>query len=262
LLAATAAAGVVTGASAAVASQPAQSPRWRRRNYRDRDVTLVLGPAVGLGALAGVALAGRSHRAAGLAVVCGAAAVGLYDDLYGDRHARGLRGHALALREGRMTTGAVKLAALVGTAFVGSRATHRALPDVALGTVLVAGGANLVNLFDLRPGRAAKVTLLGAAGLIAGGDRQGRALAAAAGGAALAALPADLGERAMLGDCGAGALGALLGWSASLGGTRHRRSVLAAAVIALTLVSERVSFSEVIERRSALRALDRLGRLP
>lgn len=262
LRAAATAAGVVSGASAALQRRSSGAPRWHRRNYRDRDVTLLLGPAVGLGALAGVAAADPARRGAALAVVSGAAAVGLYDDLYGDRHARGLRGHAQALREGRVTTGAVKLAGLVATALAGSLAAHRRVPDVALGTVLIAGGANLVNLFDLRPGRAAKLTLAGAAALIAGSDRHGRALAAAAAGAAVATLPADLGERAMLGDCGAGALGALLGWSASLGGSRRRRGVLAAAVIALTLASERVSFSEVIERRPVLRALDRLGRLP
>jgi UDP-GlcNAc:undecaprenyl-phosphate GlcNAc-1-phosphate transferase len=194
--------------------------------------------------------------------VSSAAAVGTYDDLYGDRHARGLGGHARALREGRVTTGMVKLVALVGAAAIGSTVEHRQAADAALGTVLVAGGANLVNLFDLRPGRAAKVSLLTAAALSAGGDGQGRAIAAVAAGAALAALPADLGEWAMLGDCGAGTLGALLGWSAGLGGSRVRRGLLAAAVVALTVASERVSFSAVIERQPALRALDRLGRQP
>jgi UDP-GlcNAc:undecaprenyl-phosphate GlcNAc-1-phosphate transferase len=259
--------GAVTAAATTVAwgalqqpSRPASS--WQRRNYRDRDVSLLLGPALGLGALAGLAAAGPNGRRGALLVVASAAAVGAYDDLYGDRHARGLRGHARALGEGRVTTGMVKLAALVGTAALGSATEHRRPADVALNTVLVAGGANLINLFDLRPGRAAKVSLLAAAALGAGPAGQGRTVAAVAAGAALAALPSDLGERAMLGDCGAGALGALLGWSAGVGGSRRRRGVLAASVVSFTLASERVSFSEVIERQPALRALDRLGRQP
>jgi UDP-N-acetylmuramyl pentapeptide phosphotransferase/UDP-N-acetylglucosamine-1-phosphate transferase len=234
--------------------------RWRRRNYRGHELTMLLGPAVGAGALIGVAAAGPRARPAALAVMAATAAVGAYDDRYGDRHARGLAGHARALRAGRLTTGMVKLIALVGTAAVASAVRRRGPVDLALDTVLVAGGANLVNLFDLRPGRAAKATLLVASGLGCTTDRQARATAAAAAGAALAVLPSDLAEHAMLGDCGAGTLGALLGWAAAIGGSRRRRALLAAAVVGLTLASERVSFSAVIDGHPALRAVDRLGR--
>jgi UDP-N-acetylmuramyl pentapeptide phosphotransferase/UDP-N-acetylglucosamine-1-phosphate transferase len=239
-----------------------QPSRWQRRNFRDREVSLLLGPAVGAGALAGIAAAGPPGRNSALLVVASAAVVGGYDDLYGDRHARGLRGHLRALLEGRVTTGMVKLVSLIAVAAVGASRRHRHPVDAALGTVLVAGSANLVNLFDLRPGRAAKVTTLAAAGLSVGASREGRAVAAVAAGAAGAAMGPDLGERAMLGDCGAGTLGALLGWSAAVSGSRLRRTFLAAAVVGLTAASERVSFSSVIETVPALRALDELGRAP
>jgi UDP-N-acetylmuramyl pentapeptide phosphotransferase/UDP-N-acetylglucosamine-1-phosphate transferase len=247
---------------AAITTEPWRSERWNRSNFRDRPVTLLLGPAIAVGAVAGVTAAAPTARRTALLAVSSAAAVGVYDDLYGDRHARGLAGHARALREGRVTTGMVKLAALVGAAGVASTIRYRTVVDAALGTVLVAGSANLVNLFDLRPGRAAKVTTVAALVLSQSRTRETRAIAAVAAGAALAALPADLGERAMLGDCGAGTLGALLGWSAGLSGSRRRRATLAAAVIAMTAVSEKVSFSAVIAAAPALRALDGLGRLP
>jgi UDP-GlcNAc:undecaprenyl-phosphate GlcNAc-1-phosphate transferase len=247
---------------AVVASAESRGERWNRSNFRDRPVSLLLGPAIAVGAVAGVTAAAPTARRAALLAVSSAAAVGVYDDLYGDRHARGLGGHARALREGRMTTGMIKLVTLVGAAGVASTIRYRNAVDAALGTVLVAGSANLVNLFDLRPGRAAKVTTVGALVLGRSRTRETRAVAAVAAGAALAALPADLGERAMLGDCGAGTLGALLGWSAGLSGSRRRRATLAAAVIGLTAVSEKVSFSKVIADQPALRALDGLGRLP
>jgi UDP-N-acetylmuramyl pentapeptide phosphotransferase/UDP-N-acetylglucosamine-1-phosphate transferase len=258
-------AGVVSGTwsllqRSAAATESAESSRWTRSNYRDRDVSLLLGPAVGLGAVAGIAVAAPTVRRAALLVVSSAAAIGVYDDLYGERHARGLGGHARALTEGRVTTGMVKLLTLVGVGGVASALRYRTALDAALGTVLVAGGANLVNLFDLRPGRAAKVTMIAAALLGRSRSRETRAVAAVAAGAALAALPADLGERAMLGDCGAGTLGAVLGWSAGMSGSRLRRSLLSVGVIALTVASERVSFSAVIEAHPALRALDQLGR--
>jgi len=135
----------------------------------------------------------------------------------------------------------------------------------------VAGGANLLNLFDLRPGRAIKVAVLSAALIAAGGSRTGSGASvaappAAAGpallpplAAALALLPEDLGERAMLGDCGANALGAMLG-AAAAGLPRAARIALLAGITGLTAASEKVSFTKVIERTPALRRLDMLGR--
>jgi UDP-N-acetylmuramyl pentapeptide phosphotransferase/UDP-N-acetylglucosamine-1-phosphate transferase len=79
--------------------------------------------------------------------------------------------------------------------------------------------------------------------------------------AALALLPEDLGERAMLGDAGANALGAMLG-AAAAGLPRSARLVMLAGIAGLTAASEKVSFTKVIERTPALRKLDMLGRRP
>src|SRR5262249_56389801 len=81
-------------------------------------------------------------------------------------------------------------------------------------------------------------------------------------GAALALLPEDLGERAMLGDAGANALGAMLGAAAAASLPRPARGVLLAGIMGLTAASEVVSFTAVIERTPALRWLDMLGRTP
>jgi UDP-N-acetylmuramyl pentapeptide phosphotransferase/UDP-N-acetylglucosamine-1-phosphate transferase len=255
-------AAVVTAGWSAAERRATRDGHWRRRNFRDRDVSLLLGPVIGAGAAAGLLAAGPRARRTALVVVSGAAVIGAYDDRYGDSHARGLGGHARALRQGRVTTGMVKLVSLVAVAAVGSARRYRRPVDVALGTVLVAGMTNLVNLFDLRPGRAAKASLMFAAVLGQSGEPEVRASAAVAAAAAASALPADLGERAMLGDCGAGTLGALLGWSAAAGGSRRRRAMIAAGVVGLTLASERVSFSAVIDRQPLLRAVDQLGRQP
>ena len=122
---------------------------------------------------------------------------------------------------------------------------------------LVAGGANLLNLFDLRPGRAIKVAAASGAMLGAAGQE----CVAAPLGAALALLPEDLGERAMLGDAGANALGAMLGASAA-GLPRPARIALLAGIAGLTAASEKVSFTKVIARTPALNWLDMLGRRP
>jgi hypothetical protein len=81
-------------------------------------------------------------------------------------------------------------------------------------------------------------------------------------GAALAVLGEDLGERAMLGDAGANSLGAMLGAAAAATLPRPARIGLLAGIIALTGLSEKVSFTKVIARTPALNWLDMLGRRP
>jgi UDP-GlcNAc:undecaprenyl-phosphate GlcNAc-1-phosphate transferase len=195
-----------------------------------------------------------------MGLVAGTAAVGLYDDLYGDRHARGLKGHLRALRDGQVTTGMVKLVALATGAAGASALDGRRGTAVLLDVVLVAGSGNLVNLLDLRPGRAGKVSVLAAAGLLATGS--GGPGAAAALGTAAAALPIDLREQGMLGDCGANTLGVMLGWAASRGLGCRSKAALATGIVGLTLAGERVSFSAVIDAHPALRAVDRAGAAP
>jgi UDP-GlcNAc:undecaprenyl-phosphate/decaprenyl-phosphate GlcNAc-1-phosphate transferase len=134
-----------------------------------------------------------------------------------------------------------------------------AVGDVLLGGAVVASLANLVNLFDLRPGRAIKVGVaLGAPAMVQPGPAG--VVAAAPVGAALAMLPDDLAERAMLGDAGANALGALVGVAVLARYGRAGRLAHLAAATALTLASEKVSFTRVIERTAVLRRLDALGR--
>jgi len=101
-----------------------------------------------------------------------------------------------------------------------------------------------------------------AAGLLKGDPVPAALAALPMGGAAAALLPEDLGERAMLGDAGANALGALLGVAAAASLSRPARLVLLAAITGLTAASEVVSFTAVIERTPALRWLDMLGRRP
>jgi hypothetical protein len=259
------------------ARPPGGEPMWNRTNHRGEPITLLEGPAVAIGGIAGVLAAGGSTRdRAALAVAgVGAAVVGGYDDLAGNGVSKGFRGHLGALRAGELTTGIVKVAGIAATGIaaaliasppVGARgddgdvSAELAVADTLINAGLVAGGANVLNLFDLRPGRAIKVAVL-AGGLLASG-RRGRTAAAGPLAAAAALLPEDLGERSMLGDAGANALGAMLGAAAATTLPRAARVGVLAVVIGLTVASEKVSFTEVIERTALLRRLDMLGRRP
>jgi UDP-GlcNAc:undecaprenyl-phosphate/decaprenyl-phosphate GlcNAc-1-phosphate transferase len=292
---------VVTGAASAAAARaayrtlrqhpPAGEQTWTRTNHRGELVTLLEGPAVAVGAIAaevvGAAVAARwpgrpgqdqlqfspertvgSHASLAMAVAGGGAlGFGVLDDLAGSGRRRGLKGHLGALARGEVTTGSVKLAGLAATGLAGGLLIGGRRSDVLVNAGLIAGGANLLNLFDLRPGRAVKVATLSAGLIAAGGaggpDRSaGLASVAAPLGAGLALLPEDLAERAMLGDAGANALGAMLGAAAAASLPRSARAGLLAGIVALIVASEKVSFTKVIERTPALRKLDMLGRRP
>ncbi len=235
---------------------------WTRTNFRGDEVTLLAGPAYAAGALlvVGVAPGLRASQRGAAALAVGAAAgLGAYDDLHGSAGSRGLRGHASALARGDVTTGAVKVLGIGAAGLLAGRLLHRAPVDALAAGVVIAGTANVLNLLDLRPGRALKAGLLIGAPLSRCDDARGR-LAAAAMGAAAGLLPDDLAARTMLGDAGANALGALLGVAIATSAPRRTLLVAAVTVTALTGISERVSFTEVIARTPGLRQLDELGR--
>ena len=156
----------------------------------------------------------------------------------------------------------------------GRRATRpRAGPhDVVtwlLGAAVIALTANLVNLLDLRPGRALKAYLVARASAVRAG-RYSRAVAARrwrrslrsrspAASCSLLVLGPALGvsaartsaSAAMLGDMGANAAGALGGWLLARVLPLPALAVAAVVLLALNLASERVSFSAVIEGNAA-----------
>ena len=234
--------------------------RWLRTNFRGRTVTLHQGSALACGVCAATLLVPGPTtrvRAACALAAAGAAAFGVYDDLAGSTRTRGLRGHLGALARGRVTTGMVKMAGIGATGVAAAALLRRSPLDTLMDGALIATSANLLNLFDLRPGRAVKVALLAAVPALAS---PAAPLVGPAVGASAALLPDELAERSMLGDGGANALGAALGAAAAAGAPRPLRAALLVAVTVLTLASERVSFSRVIDGVPALRRLDRWGR--
>ncbi|MDQ6875390.1 MAG: hypothetical protein M3042_10065 [Actinomycetota bacterium] len=264
LLLAVAGAAATRGLLSGARSVPACTGQYlERRNYRGRTVSLVAGPVLATvaaaSAYAGAPRSGIGRAALMVGLVAGAA--GGYDDIAGnrpDQHAiKGLRGHAGALGRGQVTGGVAKLVSIGAVGVLAARTVADGVPDLLVTGGVVAGTANLVNLLDLRPGRALKAAILIGLPLLAG---PAGAIVSGPLGAAAAVLPDDLAERTMLGDTGANALGAIIGFglAASLG--RSGRAGLLAVLCGLILASERISFGSVIERSPGLRAMDAWGR--
>jgi len=162
-------------------------------------------------------------------------AIGLADDAWSGRE----RGFAAHLRA-RRTTGVLKLVGIPLVALARTRSLS--------GALLVALSANALNQLDTRPGRALKAYVL--AGLAVDAPL----------GLAVCLLPYDLREMGMLGDGGANGLGAMLGLSSVDRLTGRGRWIAIGALAGLTLLGERRSLGELIERTPVLRELDELGR--
>lgn len=258
---------VATALALVVVPRLLTSRRFRRTNYRGRPVFATAGIVLITPLVVGCVtamLAGRGIRIAA-AILCGGVALGtlgFIDDVFGSRHAGGLIGHARALLHGELTTGMLKA---VGGAVTGLVAAYaigwRGAWIVAAGAV-VALGANLSNLFDVRPGRTIKVWTIAIAALLVAGVRGGGALPVDTmiAGVVVFAVP-ELGEQLMLGDAGSNLLGGVLGIAAIASLGRAALVAVLAVLAVLTLISEKVSFTRVIEATPPLRWFDHLGRV-
>lgn len=247
-----------------------------RANYRGARLAFPLGAVLATAALVTLApLAFLNDRAdldlldpelrRWLPYLLGIAFLGFLDDALGQGEAaatpRGWRGHGRALREGSLSTGAIKaIGALALAAYVVSGRgleSWRYLADVAL--LILA--TNLGNLLDLRPGRAEKALALLGAGLCLGAWTLAPIeLLGIFAGPVLVGAWLTLRERAMLGDTGSNLIGAVAGvWLLTVLGPDARLIALA-VVAALTIYGELRSISATIESVPPLRWLDSLGR--
>lgn len=246
--------------------------RLMKRNFRQAEVPAVAGLALAAGTVGAVVVlkAMLAPQIAGALVLLigGFCVLGFIDDLYGDRTHLGLRGHLAALRAGAMTTGLLKAAGggLLGIA--ASWMISGGFGDFVLNASIIVLWANVLNLFDMRPGRALKVwlglTLI--AGLVA---RFTAELTVSRWDMAVVAVPfvmvsmlilaIDLREVAMLGDSGSNVLGAVLGFTFISSFETVGKVVALTVAVVVQLYAERWSISDLIADRNTLRAVDELG---
>ena len=247
-----------------------------RENWRGRGLAFPLGSVLATAALVALApLAFLDDRGdldlldpelrRWIPYLLGVAFLGFLDDALGRGERadapRGWRGHARALREGRLSTGAIKaIGALALAAYVVSGRgleSWRYLADVAL-LVLA---TNAFNLLDLRPGRAEKGLALLGLGLCAGAwTLEPLELLGIFAGAVAVGAWFTLRERAMLGDTGSNLVGAIAGVWLLTTLDESGRLIALAALIGLTIFGELRSISKTVEAVPPLRWLDSLGR--
>lgn len=186
--------------------------------------------------------------------------VGIIDDSLGNRGVTGLLGHFKALFKGTLTTGAFK--ALLG-GFVGltiAVTISKSIPNIIVATLVVALSTNMMNLFDLRPGRAIKVyTILAIIIFIASAKFQREVMMLILP-AVLAYFYFDLRALTMMGDAGSNVLGVSLGVFIVSSFGLAVQVVCLILLVLIHILTEKFSLTKIIENNKFLNYLDRLGR--
>ena len=195
-------------------------------------------------------------------ITIGLGILGFIDDFWGASQVKGLRGHFSSLLKGKITTGLLKA---IGGYIICFLAV-KSLPDSNLPlniwrAALVALTANLLNLFDLRPGRALKVFfLLSILFLQQIQSEEMILLLFPFLFTALVFFPWDLAGRGMLGDSGANLLGGVLGLMALESTSFWLQFSFFCLLLFVHFLTEKVSLTQMIKRNRLLSFLDNLGR--
>lgn len=188
-------------------------------------------------------------------------AIGLIDDLIGNRDQTGFKGHIKALFKGKLTTGGLK--AVTGglvALFIGSLFTFHIL-EIIVNALIIALFTNLINLLDLRPGRALKGFLfIAILFMIIGLSEEVRTIIIPLIGLVIGYFPQDIKAKSMMGDVGSNALGIVLGIVTVISYTMTAKYIVLGLLILIHLITEKYSLTEIIKKNPVLNYIDELGR--
>jgi UDP-GlcNAc:undecaprenyl-phosphate GlcNAc-1-phosphate transferase len=187
--------------------------------------------------------------------------VGFMDDLIGEKEIKGLRGHILNFIKGNPTTGGIKAGVGFIISLFVSLVLSRNMLEVLINTIIIALFTNLINLFDLRPGRSTKVFILFAIIMLffSTADQYNKIIYSFLG-ILFVYLPLDLKAKVMMGDVGSNTMGITLGIYCVLTQNIIAKLIYLLLLFTLHVVAERVSFTKIIENNRLLKFLDNLGR--
>ncbi len=242
-----------------------------RDNYRGRSLPVPLGLVIvpaALIALIPITLLARltdldvypDNLGFAVVFVPGIALLGLIDDALSGS-GRGWRGHGQDVLTGSLSTGLLKAGGTLGLALLVASSLPGSDADFLLAAAVLVLATNAFNLLDLRPGRCVKAFVLLGIGLTVS-TQNTEALA----GLGIFVAPVlvagffDLREKAMLGDAGSNAIGALAGLWLVLTLDTDGQLIALVILVLVNLFGEFRSISAVIEKVPGLRHLDSLGR--
>lgn len=187
--------------------------------------------------------------------------IGLIDDFIGEEDIKGFKGHIKSLFKGRLTTGGLKAVVGLLLAIIFSASLSNGLIEMVVNILLITLFTNIINLFDLRPGRSNKVfLLLSVILIITAYIKDYNFIIYSAIGIIIVYMKYDLKAKSMMGDVGSNALGITLGTFCVLTQTLNIKLIYLTILIVLHIISEFSSFSKIIKNNKFLNYLDNIGR--
>ncbi len=187
--------------------------------------------------------------------------LGLLDDLTGEKKIKGLKGHIKAFFKGVLTTGALKAFFGFFISLVVSSYISNSVIDFIINSLLIGLFTNFINLFDLRPGRAAKVFFVISLVFIMTNFRNhNNYILFSFWGILIPYIILDLKGKVMMGDVGSNTLGFTLGIYAATSFSPMIKDIILILLIVFHIIAEKVSFSKIIDNNRFLRFLDNIGR--
>lgn len=187
--------------------------------------------------------------------------VGLLDDLTGEKKIKGLKGHIVSFLKGKPTTGGIKAGTGFLIALFISVILSNTLLEIIVNIMLIGLFTNLINLFDLRPGRSTKVFILASILLLVTSriDEYNFILYSFYG-ILLIYFPLDLKAKVMMGDTGSNVMGITLGIYCAFTHNLSVKLIYLLFLLIIHVIAERYSFTKIIENNKLLKFIDDLGR--
>ena len=187
--------------------------------------------------------------------------VGLLDDLIGDKKVKGLKGHIKSFFKGTLTTGAIKAGIGFFVSLYISILISKDVWEVLVNTFVIALFTNLINLFDLRPGRAIKVFItISLIFIFTNIDKNYNYIIYSLYGLILPYMSLDFKAKAMMGDVGSNIIGLTLGIICAVTYSFMGKIIILILLIGIHILAEKISFSKIIDKNPILKYIDSIGR--
>ncbi|HSH37072.1 hypothetical protein [Schnuerera sp.] len=133
--------------------------------------------------------------------------------------------------------------------------------EILVNTFIIALFTNLINLFDLRPGRSIKVFIIvSIIMLVTSVVKEYNFFFYSFYGVLIVYFPLDLKAKVMMGDVGSNVLGITLGIYCIYTHNIIIKIVYLTLLIIIHLLAEKLSFSTIIDNNKILKFIDKLGR--